>query len=139
METARLMARRSTCSERVAVGAVLSTKDRRVVATGYNGSPAGMPHCDNVGCVKDDHGHCLVSVHAEVNAILQCAYNGVQTRGLILYCTHSPCVRCASIICQAGIQSVIFGEIYRESEHEIVMMIFNSCEVVVKQYRGDNA
>lgn len=137
METARLMATRSTCSSRIAVGAVLATTGNRVVATGYNGSPAGMSHCDDVGCITDKAGHCLVSVHAEVNAILQCAANGVPTRGLIMYVTHSPCTRCATLISQAGIRRVVFGEVYRLDEHEVVMNIFNQTGVYVEIYNEE--
>lgn len=137
MATARIMATRSTCTSRIAVGAVLATSENRIVATGYNGTPSGMAHCDDVGCIMDSSKHCIVSVHAEVNAILQCAANGVQTRGLTMYCTHSPCVRCATFIAQAGIRKVVFGKIYRQDEHDVVMSIFEKTCVMVEQFGGE--
>ena len=106
----------STCSSRAQVGAVLFDPGFRIVATGYNGSPQGFPHCNDVGCVTDASGSCIVAVHAEVNAILQCAITGISTRGLHLYTTHSPCDRCAIVIVRAGITAVTYGiEYHRPS------------------------
>jgi dCMP deaminase len=108
-----LLSKRSTCSSRVAVGALLFDDHNRIVGTGYNGSPSGLPHCDDVGCAFDTDNHCRRAIHAEVNAILQCAQFGVSTRGLQLFCTHSPCVRCAGIIVQAGIVRVYYINQYQ--------------------------
>jgi dCMP deaminase len=105
----------STCSSRAKVGAVLFDKDFRIVATGYNGVPQGLPHCDEVGCVTDGTGSCIAAVHAEMNAILQCALYGISTRGLALYVTHSPCDRCAIVIVRAGIREVIYGSEYHRA------------------------
>src|SRR5215204_3858397 len=102
----------STCSSRAKVGAVLYDDDYRILATGYNGSPQGFPHCDVDGCVTDGTGSCIAAVHAEVNAILQCAVYGISTRGLNLYTTHSPCDRCSIVIVRAGIKSVVYGVEY---------------------------
>jgi dCMP deaminase len=104
----------STCSSRIKVGAVLFDKDFRIVATGYNGVPQGSQHCDEIGCVYDAAGSCIAAVHAEVNAILQCAMYGISTKGLYLYVTHSPCDRCAVVIARAGIRRVIYGELYNK-------------------------
>ena len=111
-DVADLFASQSTCSQRAAVGAVLFDDEYRIVATGYNGAPQGFPHCNDVGCVTDDGGHCIAAVHAEMNAIMQCAVYGVRTRGLNLYTTHTPCERCAIMIVRAGIKSVVFTQVY---------------------------
>jgi dCMP deaminase len=103
----------STCSARAKVGAVLYDDSYRIVSTGYNGAPQGMPHCDDNGCVLDSSGSCISAVHAEVNAILQCAYYGVSTANLNMYCTHSPCPRCAVVLVRAGIKLVVYGQEYR--------------------------
>lgn len=108
LRVAQLMALRSTCSSVTAVGAVLATPDGRLVASGYNGSPSGLPHCDDVGC--DDDGHYHRVIHAEENAIIQCARCGVSTIGLSLYCTHFPCERCAARLVQAGVRRVFYLE-----------------------------
>ena len=111
MANALTWAARSTCSSRVSVGAVLATVDGRVVATGYNGSAKGQPHCDDVGCDLVN-GHCVRALHAEENCILQCALNGVSTKGLILYVTQSPCPRCCDRLIQAMISKVLYLHFY---------------------------
>ena len=113
MGTAQLLAKRSTCTSRCAVGAVL-VLDNRIISTGYNGSAPGQPHCDEAGCLYDAHGHCIRAVHAEMNAIIHCAKFGVATLGAVLYTTHSPCVHCAQAIVQAGVIKVIYHENYSD-------------------------
>lgn len=106
---ARLAASRATCPRR-RVGAVL-VRNQRVLATGYNGSVRGAPHCDDVGCLivrQGDRESCVRTVHAELNAILQCAMNGVSSSGSTLYCTDFPCVSCAKALVQAGVEQVIY-------------------------------
>lgn len=112
MMLAGVWAERSTCSSRISVGAVLVNKHFQVIASGYNGSPKGLPHCNSVGCIKDSDGHCVSAVHAEENAILQCAANGVQSRGTVIFVTHLPCDRCAMRIIQAGIVAVFYKDVY---------------------------
>lgn len=112
LKVAELMAERSTCSTRHKVGAVLADEDMRIVATGYNGAPRGMDHCDDVGCDLDPDGHCRRAIHAEENCLLQCAYFGVRTSGLILFCTHRPCYRCSLKLKQAGISHVFYTHEY---------------------------
>lgn len=104
---------RSTCSTRIAVGAVLVNGFKQIVASGYNGAPRGLPHCDEVGCELDSDGHCVRALHAEENVIIQCAMSGVHTFGNILYVTHSPCQRCARVIIQAGIKDVVYAWEYK--------------------------
>ena len=88
MNVAHEVARRSTC-ERAQVGAVI-VKDKRILTTGYNGSPRGLPHCTEVGCLMDN-GHCVRTLHAEQNAIIVAALHGVITEGATIYITHQPC------------------------------------------------
>jgi dCMP deaminase len=111
MGIAEQAATRSTCV-RKHVGAVI-VRDRTVLSTGYNGSIRGLPHCEDVGCVMED-GHCITTVHAEANAILQAAKNGVSVDGAEIYTTASPCWNCFKLIANAGIRRISFGEFYRE-------------------------
>lgn len=102
---------RSTC-KRKHVGAVI-VRDKTILSTGYNGSVRGLPHCEDVGCVVED-GHCIATVHAEANAIIQAAKNGVSIEGSELYTTASPCWSCFKLIANVGIKKIFFGEFYRE-------------------------
>ncbi|NLN19783.1 MAG: dCMP deaminase family protein [Firmicutes bacterium] len=109
IKMACLTASRATCPRR-RVGAVL-VRDQRVLATGYNGSVRGAPHCDDVGCLIAKQGEresCVRTVHAELNAILHCALNGVSSAGATLYCTDFPCLGCAKALVQAGIEKIIY-------------------------------
>lgn len=109
----QLIATRSTCPRR-AVGAVL-VREHRVIATGYNGSPAGQPHCTEVGCLLE-HGHCVRTIHAELNALLQCAKYGIAAGGVDLYCTDLPCRNCARALVQSDIRSIYFVRHYDSPE-----------------------
>ena len=111
MNLAREAATRSTCP-RKSVGAVI-VRDKAVLATGYNGSLRGLPHCTEVGCMMDN-GHCVRTVHAEANAILQAARHGVRIEGADVYVTASPCWDCFKLITNAGLARVIYGEFYRD-------------------------
>jgi dCMP deaminase len=111
MNIARQAATRSTC-DRKHVGAVV-VRDRTILSTGYNGSIRGMPHCDDVGHQMEG-GHCVATVHAEANAIIQAAKNGVRIDGGELYTTASPCWSCFKLIANAGIRTVYYGEFYRD-------------------------
>lgn len=110
---ARVVASRSTCLRRH-VGAVL-VRDRQILSTGYNGAPKGVPHCDEVGCMREmlsipsgeRHEMCRGS-HAEINAIAQAASAGVATQGCWLYCTHEPCVYCTKALINAGCKRVVY-------------------------------
>ena len=113
MNFARLAEKRSTCLRR-RVGAVI-VLDKMVLATGYNGAPKGVPHCGEVGCLREEknvpsgqrHELCR-GLHAEQNAIIQAAYHGVSIRGGTIYCTFKPCVICIKMIINSGIQRVLF-------------------------------
>jgi dCMP deaminase len=111
MNLAVQAAARSTCP-RKAVGAVI-VRDRAILATGYNGSIRGLEHCTDVGCMIVN-GHCVRTVHAEANAILQAARHGVRIEGADIYVTASPCWDCFKLVANAGLSRVLFGEFYRD-------------------------
>lgn len=111
MAIAKQVATRSTC-ERKHVGAVI-VRDRSILATGYNGSIRGLPHCDEVGHLMEN-GHCVRTTHAEMNAIIQAAKNGARIEGADIYVTASPCWSCFKAIGNAGIKRILFGEFYRD-------------------------
>jgi dCMP deaminase len=119
MSIAELISKRSTCLRR-GVGAVL-VRDRRILATGYNGAPSGMRHCLEIGCLREQlnvpsgerHELCR-GLHAEQNAIIQAALHGVSVNGSTLYCTNHPCIICSKMMINAGIVHVIVRENYRD-------------------------
>lgn len=111
MNIARVVATRSTCP-RKHVGALL-VRDRVILSTGYNGSIRGMPHCSEVGCMMQD-GHCVATIHAEANAVLQAAREGVCIRDATCYVTASPCWNCFKQLANTGVQRICYGEFYRD-------------------------
>src|SRR3954454_7668125 len=111
-EVVRLIARRSTCN-RGNVGC-LAVQGQRVVASGYNGSAPGSPHCLEVGCdVPDENTGCQRTIHAEANLVAWAARNGAQLEGATVWSTHSPCLKCAQLLVQAGIDIFVYLEPYR--------------------------
>jgi len=112
MDIARVVAKRSTCDRRK-VGAVL-VKDRVILSTGYNGSIRGMAHCDEVGHMMEG-GHCVATIHAEANAIVQAARRGISVNGAIIYVTSSPCWNCFKMLINAGIKKIFFCDFYDDS------------------------
>ncbi|HPC01706.1 MAG TPA: dCMP deaminase family protein [Syntrophales bacterium] len=126
MDIAELVATRSTCLRR-RVGAVL-VRERRILATGYNGAPTGLRHCLEIGCLREQQGvpsgerHELCrGLHAEQNAIIQAALHGVSVKGAHLYCTNHPCVICAKMIINAGIRAVIIADGYGDALAEEIL------------------
>ena len=111
-----LLALRSTCT-RLEVGATL-VKNRRVIAGGYNGSVSGDHHCIDEGCYVVD-GHCIRTIHAEMNALLQCAKLGVSTEGAEIYVTHFPCLHCTKAILQAGIKKIYYLNDYHNNQYAL--------------------
>jgi dCMP deaminase len=116
MAQSQLLALRSTCT-RLAVGATI-VRDKRIIAGGYNGSISGGVHCIDEGCYVID-GHCVRTIHAEMNALLQCAKFGVPTDGAEMYVTHFPCLHCCRSIIQSGIKKIYYGEDYKNHPYSI--------------------
>jgi dCMP deaminase len=111
MNIADVVASRSTCDRRF-VGAVI-VRDKTILSTGYNGSIRGLPHCSDVGHLMEND-HCVATIHAEANAIVQAARNGVMIDGATIYVTASPCWSCFKQIANAGIRRICYGEFYRD-------------------------
>lgn len=128
-----LISMRSTCN-RLAVGATI-VRDKRVISGGYNGSVSGEDHCIDVGCYIED-GHCLRTIHAEANAILQCSKFGSPTEGASIYVTHFPCLQCTKHIIQAGIEKLYYLEDYKN--HPYAVKLLDQANVQVEQVSLDN-
>ena len=121
MRIAKQVATRATC-DRKHVGAVI-VKDKNILATGYNGSISGMPHCDEVGHMMEND-HCVATIHAEANAILQAAKHGTAIDGADIYVTASPCWNCFQLIANAGIRRIFYGEFYRDHRiHDVAQQV----------------
>lgn len=129
MTIANATALRATC-DRAIIGAVI-VKDNSIIATGYNGAPRGLPHCDEVGHLMDN-GHCVRTVHAEMNAVIQAAIHGSNTEGGTVYTTHFPCFLCCKILINAGIKRIVYLNPYRIDERALVM--FSEAGVIVSEY-----
>jgi dCMP deaminase len=112
LKVAMLVSERATCP-RMHCGCVL-VRDKQILSTGYNGSMPGEGHCEDVGCWIVDN-HCIRTIHAEMNAILQCSSHGVNTYGAIAYVTNMPCTNCAKALITAGIKEVVIFSDYHET------------------------
>jgi dCMP deaminase len=119
MQMAHVIATRATCLRR-SVGALL-VRDKRILATGYNGAPSGLPHCEEVGCQRAELGiasgerqELCRGLHAEQNAIIQGALHGVSVKDSVLYCTTQPCVICAKMLINAGVKRIVFEGDYQD-------------------------
>lgn len=119
MTITRQVAERSTCN-RAKVGAVI-VRDKNILATGYNGAPAGMPHCTDAGCLiyqsKTPNGeteeNCFRTIHAEMNAIAQAAKNGSSIKDASIYITHTPCIHCLKVLVNTGIKNIYYEIPYK--------------------------
>lgn len=119
IDITHLVATRSTCLRRQ-VGALL-VKDRNILATGYNGTPSGIRHCEETGCLREQlkvpsgerHELCR-GLHAEQNAIIQAARHGININGSTLYCTTMPCIICTKMLINAGILRIVYDEGYAD-------------------------
>jgi len=111
MNIAQVVSSRSTCPRKY-VGAVI-VRDKTILSTGYNGSIRGMPHCTEVGHMMENE-HCVATIHAEANAVIQAAKNGVMIDGATVYVTASPCWSCFKMIANGGIRRICYGEFYRD-------------------------
>lgn len=109
LRIAQVVGERSTC-DRAHVGCVLVV-DKRILTAGYNGSPTGQEHCDDIGHLLVN-GHCVRTIHAETNAIIQAALHGVSTRGATCYVTHFPCINCTKALINAGITRLVYETAY---------------------------
>lgn len=127
MEMAITASKRSTCN-RKHVGAIIAI-DGRPVSVGYAGAPSGLPHCLDHGCIAGPDGGCIRTQHAEANAIAWAARKGISTEKATLYTTVSPCLACAKLIINAGINEVWFLELYRKMEGlELLGLLGIACE-----------
>ncbi|HHW47032.1 MAG TPA: cytidine deaminase [Clostridiaceae bacterium] len=136
MEIVELIKTRSTCVRRQ-VGALI-VKDKRILATGYNGAPSNCKHCTEIGCLREKlqipsgqrHELCR-GIHAEQNAIVQAAYSGTSVNGGTLYVTHQPCVMCAKMAVNAGIKKIVFKGDYPD---DLAMDILKEAGVRVVKF-----
>jgi len=128
MDLAVQVSKAGTC-DRLQVGAVL-VKNGAIIGTGYNGSARGDLSCDQEGHVMKD-GHCVRTIHAEENAVLNAARNNGGTLGSILFCTHEPCYRCIQRLINAGVEAVYFALPYRKPDHNREKLI-HQCQFEVK-------
>ncbi len=138
IEIAKLVATRSTCLRR-RVGAVL-VKDKRILATGYNGPPSGLRHCIEIGCLREKLGipsgerHELCrGLHAEQNAIIQAAIHGVSVHGSVLYCTTFPCVICTKMLINAGVKKIYYLEGYPD---DLSLEMLREAGIEIARFEG---
>jgi dCMP deaminase len=126
MKIAYAVSERSTC-DRAAVGCVL-VFEKRILTTGFNGSPSGQAHCEEIGHLLVE-GHCVRTIHAETNAIIQAALHGVSTRGCTCYVTHFPCLNCTKALINAGITRLIYHIAYRLDDNAVEFLRMANIEV----------
>lgn len=127
LKVAMLVSERATCP-RMHCGCVL-VKDKQILSTGYNGSIPGDDHCEDVGCLIVDN-HCVRTIHAEMNAIIQCALHGVSTQGATAYITNMPCTNCAKALIAAGIKEIVIFSDYHDTLAE---EFFAKAKVYIKR------
>jgi dCMP deaminase len=139
MRMAELAATRSTCLRRQ-VGAVI-VKDKKVLATGYNGAPSGLKHCLDIGCLRDELGipsgerHELCrATHAEQNAIVQAAMFGVSIKDATMYSTTQPCILCTKLIINAGIKKLVIKDSYPD---EMSLQMLNEAKIEIQIYKEE--
>lgn len=137
MEMAHVIASRSTCLRR-SVGALL-VRDKRILATGYNGAPSGLRHCEEVGCLREKMGiasgkqvELCRGLHAEQNAIIQGALHGVSLKNSVLYCTTQPCVTCAKMLINAGVRRIVYEGDY---DDELALEMLQEARVELARWR----
>ncbi|MCW8858994.1 MAG: cytidine/deoxycytidylate deaminase family protein [Deltaproteobacteria bacterium] len=139
MQITQLVSSRSTCLRRQ-VGALL-VKDKNILATGYNGVPRGITHCEVTGCLREQlkvpsgerHELCR-GLHAEQNAIIQAASHGVNIFGSTLYCTDSPCIICSKMLINAGVKEIIYGRGYPD---ELSLEMLSEAGIIYQHFNGE--
>ncbi len=119
IDIATAVATRSTC-DRASVGAVIA-RDKRILTTGFNGSPTGQGHCDEAGHLMVGD-HCVRTIHAELNAIIQAALHGISLRGATCYVTHFPCLGCVKAFANAGLHRLVYKDAYRIDPHAVEVL-----------------
>jgi dCMP deaminase len=136
MQVADVVSRRSTCIRRN-IGAVI-VKDKRILSTGYNGAPSGLPHCTQIGCLRKELGvpsgertEICRGLHAEQNALIQAAKYGISVEGSTIYSTAEPCSMCAKMLINAGITRVVYRDPYPD---ELSRKLFKESKMIVEQY-----
>jgi len=134
MAQSHLLALRSTCT-RLAVGAAI-VRDKRIIAAGYNGSISGGDHCIDNGCYVVDN-HCIRTIHAEMNALLQCSKYGTPTNGSDIYVTHFPCLQCTKAIIQAGIKTIYYAEDYKNHTYALELLAHSGVKVIKVPFTSD--
>ncbi len=128
MNIARLLAERSSC-DRAYVGAVIVNEDNRIIATGYNGSVGSKtPQCDDIGHIMRD-GHCIATLHAEINCIAYCAREGIPLKNSTIYITHFPCLNCTKALIQSGIKAIFYENAYRMDDYAQELLKINNIKV----------
>ena len=132
MKIAFAVSERSTC-DRAFVGCVL-VNDKQILTTGFNGSPAGQDHCDQVGHLLVD-GHCIRTIHAETNAIIQAALHGISTRNATAYVTHLPCVNCTKALINAGTRRIVYSIAYRADNNAAAFLQAANIELTQLDYQ----
>jgi dCMP deaminase len=133
MAIVKIIAARGTC-DRLYAGSVL-VKDNRIIATGYNGSPAGLPHCNDIGHLMEE-GHCVRTIHGEHNSLLQAALEGgTSTQGSTMYTKYSPCIHCTKYIIACGIKRIVMGKVYRNPS---ALDMLKEAGVEVEVYKQDS-
>ena len=137
LEMAKLVGSRSTC-DRGRAGCVI-VRNKQVLVTGYAGSPTGLPHCDDVGHEFEERihsdgkvtKHCIRTIHAEQNALIQAALHGVSVDKATLYCTMTPCYACAKLIVNAGIKNVVVGNDYHDAIKTKRLFLFARITLII--------
>lgn len=132
MLQALAISQRSTCN-RALVGSVL-VKNRRIIGTGYNGSVSGQPHCDDIGH-QMVAGHCVRTIHSEMNTLIQCARSGVSTVSTEIFVTHFPCYNCTKSLVQAGVKKINYYYNYRDNP--LAIELLKNCGVPYEQVKID--
>lgn len=135
MTQATMLSLRSTCT-RLSVGAVI-VRDRRVIAGGYNGSVSGDVHCIDEGCYLVE-GHCVRTIHAEMNAVLQCAKFGVATDGAEVYVTDFPCLQCTKMLLQSGIIKINYLRNYHNDQYAVELLKRKNVEIKQIKFSEDD-
>lgn len=134
MEQALVFSKRATCS-RLKVGAILVSNDNLQLSEGYNGSISGGSHCLDIGCLINDEGRCIRTIHAEQNSVLNAMKKGVSIVGCKVYVTHEPCETCTKFLLQSGVSQVIYLKSYKNKYNSEFLKESN---VIFREFNGLN-